>query len=195
MILIMFSGGIDSTALLIKRLQDGDKVLACHVIIKNKMNRWKQELTACRNIVEELQRDYDFEYIERTVEREGRYPLVDSHSVAFEASQIVRNRGSIITEVNFGWNFEDDVQSEEKHLGFKYGIPEAVFKAALLNIKLPKFEMPFWDVPKIELMKYLDNIESKTFSCRNPQGPQGDQPCGNCEPCRFLAITQHHHHP
>lgn len=72
-ILVLFSGGVDSTGVLYKLLTRKEynhlDVLAHHVILKTKENRYKAEKIACDNIIKWFKDNgFNLEYSETTVD-------------------------------------------------------------------------------------------------------------------------------
>ena len=63
-ILVMFSGGLDSTTALYKLLKETKhNIFVHHIILKDRSNRWKHELQACKNIVSYLKKIRPFNEI------------------------------------------------------------------------------------------------------------------------------------
>lgn len=95
-VLVMFSGGLDSTTALYKLLKDTDyNIYAHHTILKDSTERWKDELHACKNIVKYLQTIRNFNYSESTfhlplnsVDKLGGYRDDDNTTILFIASKI-----------------------------------------------------------------------------------------------------------
>ena len=68
-ILVMFSGGLDSTTSLYKLLKKTDyNIYVHHIILKDNSNRWKNELISCNKIINELKKIRNFEYSESMVD-------------------------------------------------------------------------------------------------------------------------------
>ena len=68
-ILVMFSGGLDSTTALCKLLKETKhNIYVHHIILKDNSNRWKDELTATHIIIKYLNKIRPFEYSESTVD-------------------------------------------------------------------------------------------------------------------------------
>ena len=95
-ILVMFSGGLDSTTALYKLLKETKhKIYAHHIILKDKTNRWKYELNASRNIIKYLKNIRSLDYTESTIDiqlnskdKKGGSRHDDNSTVIFIASQI-----------------------------------------------------------------------------------------------------------
>ena len=68
-ILVMFSGGLDSTTALYKLLKETNhNIYVHHIILKDNSNRWNDELTATNNIISYLKKIRSFDYSESTVD-------------------------------------------------------------------------------------------------------------------------------
>lgn len=95
-ILVMFSGGLDSTTALYKLLKETNhNIYAHHIILKDKSDRWKYELKASRDIIKYLKNIRPFDYSESTVDlklnskdENGGSRHDDNTTVIFIASQI-----------------------------------------------------------------------------------------------------------
>lgn len=95
-VLVMFSGGLDSTTALYYFLKETDyNVYVHHVILKDATDRWKDELNACKNIVDILKQIRNFNYSESTfhlplnsLDKYGGYRDDDNTTILFIASKI-----------------------------------------------------------------------------------------------------------
>ncbi len=74
-ILLLFSGGIDSTGYLYKALTEGYYVHAHHVHIITRVTNYEAEADACKNIVKWFEdHGYDFQYSESTIDLSAAFP-------------------------------------------------------------------------------------------------------------------------
>lgn len=95
-ILVMFSGGLDSTTALYKLLKEtNNNIYVHHIILKDTSNRWKYELDTSRDIVKYLKNIRPFDYSESTVDVQlnsedpkGGSRHDDNSTVLFIANQI-----------------------------------------------------------------------------------------------------------
>lgn len=95
-ILVMFSGGLDSTTSLYKLLKETThNIYVHHIILKDNSDRWKTELHSTNNILNYLRNIRNFDYSESTVDLnlnaidiKGGSRHDDLSTVIFIASQI-----------------------------------------------------------------------------------------------------------
>lgn len=95
-VLVMFSGGLDSTTSLYYLLKETNyNIYVHHVILKDSTDRWKNELQACQNIIKILKDIRDFDYSESTfhlqlnsLDKYGGYRDDDNTTILFIASKI-----------------------------------------------------------------------------------------------------------
>lgn len=96
-ILVMYSGGLDSTTSLYKLLKNtSHNIYVHHVILKDNSDRWKSELNVTREIVNYLKVNIrNFDYTESTIDlrlqsidKKGGSRHDDLSSIVFTATQI-----------------------------------------------------------------------------------------------------------
>lgn len=183
-VLIMFSGGLDSTAVLWRYVNGGEEIHVHHLYLVNKENRAKAEDRAVKDIVASMKKIREFGFSESYHE----YPcyggsfLWDSDIFSFMAGGICLSMGSI-REVAIGMTASD------MGAGISTRIERAnkIFDAFGTKAKkvYPLAEMTkrqVWD----ELPK---DIRDMTWSCRSPRY-NGDNvlSCGACRTCKEMAL-------
>lgn len=95
-VLVMLSGGLDSTSSLYNLIKETNyNVYVHHVILKDATDRWKDEIQACNKIVNYLKLIRNFDYSESTFElnlnsmdKFGGYRDDDNTTILFIASKI-----------------------------------------------------------------------------------------------------------
>jgi 7-cyano-7-deazaguanine synthase in queuosine biosynthesis len=200
--LCMFSGGLDSTALLHALLTNKNyehfNVYVHHIRLKNRENRGAAELNAVRNIVKYYHRREDireFDYKESTFDTSTmdenwspRYPF-DIDVVCFMAAQVCLAKPQI-KHVGLAVTKDDlDGPQDDSTLARIWEAPK-IFDASLYlfpeQIPRPTFIYPTQKLTKQQLWNSLPkNIQQMTWSCRIPVWENGiPQKCGKCHTCK-----------
>lgn len=172
----MFSGGMDSTYLTLKKLQEGHEVVLYHVVLKNQLNRWNDELKACLLLVDQFKEDFpgrvhyvestlDISSIKQSYDSEFYIPLGTSYANAYN-----------IPEINIGF-IEEDV------LYMKPNYNSIVSELSGYNVIL---KLPLIRTSKKEVQSGIPK-RYVTFSCRFPQEGKA---CGSCKTCRSIQGIQ-----
>jgi len=176
--MVLFSGGVDSTALLLQELESGSDVLVVHLILKTETNRWQLEMVACARVIAELHaRGYDFEYMDVTVDATAMGGGRDSWYYIQTAANIARNREDIIA-VAVG--FIDD---EAEAIAFPQTINNTELFRGCKGTSCAELTYPLAGKTKKELIAKMGNLFECTFSCRVPVGIE---PCGQCNTCKAI---------
>lgn len=188
--LVMFSGGIDSTAALWHVLNNPDQygeILVHHIHIQNIEARWRAEALAVKDIIEYMHQNSKtpFTYTESSINTPhlGGHFLFDTEVISFLTGYMT-SRDSSITKVVIGATGTD----------FKMGAPEAVRRGKAVHnafhlkeedhsasIK----EYPHANLSKEEVYKTLPKeLAVLTWSCRRPHYADGKPiECGRCKTC------------
>ncbi len=189
----MFSGGVDSTHVLVNLLCDTDDiVLAHHVHLINRELRHQAEAQACRNIVQWCRKNYrDFFYSESTIDRSRfRAPGYDVIAVASEggiaACNFLIDTGKMPDHWLLGINAEEynDVSvTSEGRLGHIL----AAMAASCFPNPPPAFTRPKIR-PKAELIADLGpELAALCWTCRRPvKSIDGFVECGECKTCKLI---------
>lgn len=193
-ILLMFSGGLDSTAVFYKLLTEPEhseyKIQVHHMDLINVENRWRAESIAVKKIIEEISSYGDFTYTSSTHEYLKLHRIVpDMYWYRFMAGMLVHNDHSI-KKIAVGRTKEDTESSRNLY-------PENVRQADMLynsvisNCKnvSTEFIFPVIHMSKQQIWDFLPpNIRDLTWSCRFPiYTSSGLIPCEDCIACNALA--------
>ena len=184
-ILIMWSGGLDSSYMLYKYLTETDyPIHAHHIILQNRAEfRWHQEQVAVNNIRDWLKKNCrKFDYSESSYY--NRFVGRDIALVLFVASQICYGlcwAGIDEIEVLAGWIVEDNKRAPIKR-------QSGVFYEGANNIIGTKLTLgyPIKDMTKQDIInKIPKELTDLTWSCRRPIFRGGKaMPCGKCHACK-----------
>lgn len=184
--LILFSGGVDSSALLKKMLTEtDDEMVVLHIQLKNHLNRWQPEYKAVQKLIPHFKKNYrDFLYKELSVEYYSyKDRMFDPYMVSFFASHVAADEQ--VDRILVGMILEDITFFSGAHR-----IPIERRLRAETNRAFgteATWEYPFEHISKGEIYKYLTDEEYQmTFSCRNPKG---EKTCGECEACTEIKMT------
>jgi len=176
---VLWSGGLDSTALIYYYLKKGYKVDAGYVKLNNNENKTKQELDAIKSILTDLS-PYNFHYkgiiLESTIYGSAILPQFPIWMTALVYIT------EMYDEISLGYVMNDDAISfleEIKQVWksyeiFKYNKSELVFPLSKMN--------------KEHIKSLLsENIFNKTVSCEMPIFDKKNKkyiPCNNCGACK-----------
>lgn len=185
-ILLMFSGGLDSTGALWKLLQDtNNKIHLHHLRLVNKENRTKAEDIAVKNIVDYVNQIRPVNYSQSYHE----YPsynnafIWDSDLYNFIAGTICISLPNIKI-VAIGRTKSDTGIEERSIRGTN------ILKLLSPNVKKI---YPVGDMTKIEIYDMLPKeLRDMTWSCRTPIYIDENKikQCGKCKACRELIEIQ-----
>jgi 7-cyano-7-deazaguanine synthase in queuosine biosynthesis len=178
----MFSGGLDSTAVFYKLIQDKTPLYVHHINFFNAENRMKAESVAVKKICEYMNKIGNFKYSESYHELPSYNDnfMWDSDLYNFMAGSIC---GSVpnITHVALGMTKSDLNSSvnERATRGTK------IFEC--FNTKAKKV-YPIVDMTKKQVFNYLPkDLRSLTWSCRTPIYQENRiLECEECKTCREL---------
>jgi len=195
-VLLMFSGGLDSTGALWSLLQDkANKLHIHHLHLLNMENRAEAEKCSVKNIIDYVGKNYDFKYSESHHE----YPtysylgvknnmLVRNQSFMFDSDLYNFIAGTIclslpsIKKVAIGRTKSDDSQGVERR---------SIRGTKLLELFSPNVEKiyPVGHLTKSEIYDILpEQLRDMTWSCRHPISVDENtfKECGKCNTCLEL---------
>lgn len=182
-VLLMFSGGLDSTGAFWKLMQDKRSVHVYHMNLNNKEKRSEAESIAVKSIVEYMRQFGDFDYSESS----HTYPtycnsfIWDSDIASFMAGTICQ-AVPWIKEIAFGRTASDDAEvptmTERRERGNK--ILEALCDAKKIY--------PVMDLTKKQIWEMLpEDLQKLIWSCRRPVTSENSiVPCGKCVTCESM---------
>ena len=188
-ILLLFSGGLDSTYLLYKHLKEGNQVYAVYNQIRNNDLQYKAELVAIKNIEKYFQKE--LKETKSEISYESNYELFNgNNSILFQQipghiSTIINFIRKDIYEVQIGYTAHDDVipyLDDIKKIYYSY--------QSLFDHKLPPLRFPLKKLKKWQSYKELPD-ELKNYICFCPNSKVKHNkiiPCGNCEKCYQLKM-------
>ena len=190
--LVMFSGGIDSTAVLwhvLHHPEEFGEAHVHHIHIKNLEARWKAEAMAVKNILNYMRKHAPtaFTFSQSTIEvpHFGNNFMYDVEAMGFITGYMT-SRDPSITKVVIGATKTD----------FDLGVDSSVMRGKRAhNAYHPDEEdhsarvkvYPHKDMPKAEVYKTVPSeIAALTWSCRTPHYADGKPlECGRCKTCRI----------
>ncbi|HSA89108.1 MAG TPA: 7-cyano-7-deazaguanine synthase [Burkholderiales bacterium] len=190
--LVMFSGGIDSTAMLVKLLAQGrDELRVHHIRMINREGRDLAEQRAVEAIVAYCRARYQpFRYSESGLDFSSLEAIpIDYLAIAFVACQVAIdtpgcNRvavGALATDTDIV-----DRTARQKHV---FEVVYECYRARKLGEPRVEWIFPVYDTPKAELAAALpQQLLDLTWSCRRPV--DGFRPCGVCKACRAREQAQ-----
>lgn len=179
MILLMFSGGLDSTGVFYKLIKEKEKLHVHHMNLINKENRCEAEKIAVKRICEYMKNIGEFDYSESTHEM----PTINK-SFAYDSDLYNLVAGSIcscnpkIKFVALGLTKSDLSSSVSNRItrGNK------IFESFNTNAKKT---YPLVDKTKKEIYDNLPKeLINLTWSCRTPIYNNGIHKCGKCKSCK-----------
>jgi hypothetical protein len=179
-ILILFSGGLDSTYLLDKNLKEGNHVVLVYTTIKNNSNKIKSELHAIGQIVEFYKNRYPNKIdnvIYNEVDVFGHCDGILFKQLPIHIFSLLTMVDSLQSEVQIGYCMNDDMVSYLPDLKNLYDSYRPFLKDGAPDITFPVAKMQkenMFDSLPIEVQKLV-------FSCEDPIGLC--EPCGKCHPC------------
>lgn len=184
-ILLMFSGGLDSTGVFYKLMMDKRKIHVHHLHLMNKENRQAAEDIAVKKICEYMKKIGFFEYTESRHE----YPcynssfIWDSDIYNFIAGTICLSLPKI-KEVAIGRTKTDSGLDINKRAERGTKIFES------FNTKAKK-TYPLIDYTKKEIYNFLpEDLRVLTWSCRTPiYNGENIKKCGRCKACQELKFS------
>jgi 7-cyano-7-deazaguanine synthase in queuosine biosynthesis len=184
--LAMFSGGVDSTAMLVKLLAGSDDELRVHHIhMANQERRDSAERRAVDAILAYCRRHYrPFRTSESGLDFRALEAIpIDYLSIAFVACQVAIDTPRC-TRIAVG-SLAADTDIENRSLRQRRVFDEmyACYRARKLGEPKVEWIYPVYDQPKSALVAALPKeLLDLTWSCRRPL--EGGQACVGCKACR-----------
>jgi 7-cyano-7-deazaguanine synthase in queuosine biosynthesis len=182
----MFSGGVDSTAMLVKLLAaTEDELRVHHIHMANQEGRDAAERRAVEAILAYCRARYrPFRYSESGLDFRALEAIpIDYLSIAFVACQVAIDTPRC-TRIAVG-SLAADTDIENRSLRQRRVFDEmyACYRARKLGEPRVEWIYPVYDQPKSALVAALPaELLGLTWSCRRPA--EGGRPCGACKACR-----------
>jgi len=190
--LVMFSGGLDSTAMLVRLLRDGDDELRVHHIrMLNRERRAEAEQQAVERIVAYCRERYRaFRYSESGLDFAALEAIpIDYVSIAFVACQVAIDTPRCTRIAVAALQRDTDIVNRSERQRRVFDALYACYRARKLGEPAVEWLYPVFTATKAELAAALPReLLELTWSCRRPVSvPGGFRPCGGCKAC--LART------
>jgi 7-cyano-7-deazaguanine synthase in queuosine biosynthesis len=188
----MFSGGLDSTAMLVKLLEESaDELRVHHIRMQNKEGRDGAEQRAVEAIVQWCRGRYrPFRYSESGLDfRELEAIPIDYLSVAFVACQVAIDTPRCDRIAVAALARDTDIENRSARQRRVFEAVYECYRARKLGEPRVEWLYPVYDETKTDLAGRLPReLLELTWSCRRPvaQGA-GFRPCGECKACLARA--------
>ena len=188
----MFSGGIDSTAMLVKLLTEGaDELRVHHIHMHNREMRAQAEGRAVDGILRYVNDHYrPFRYSESALDFRGLEAIpIDYLSIAFVACQVAIDTPRC-TRIAVGALAADtDIENRNARQRRAFDAMYECYRARKLGEPRVDWIYPVYDTPKAEIAAALPaELLDLTWSCRRPV--DGSRPCLACKACKARQFAQ-----
>ena len=187
----MFSGGLDSTAVLYRLLTETEDDLRVHHIrMQNREGRADAEQAAVESIVEWCGRHLrGFRFSQSGLDFSTLEAIpIDFISVAYVACQVaIDTQGcNRIAVVTLARDLDEMKRSACEAQRRVFAAMYDCYRARKLGAPAIEWLYPVYSFSKPQIASLLGpELCSLTWSCRLPVNtPVGRQSCGNCKPCR-----------
>lgn len=190
--LVMFSGGLDSTAMLFKLLTETpDDLRVHHLRMVNREGRARAEQDAVESIVAWCKTRYrPFRYSESGLDFSGLEAIpIDFMSIAYVACQVaIDTPGCTRIAVGTLARDLDEVKRSVSVIQRRiFDTMYQVYRARKVGEEKVEWIYPVYELSKAQVASLLPpELRALTWSCRRPLvTSSGYQICGICKPCRF----------
>ena len=185
--LVMFSGGLDSTAMLVKLLaESADDLRVHHIRMVNREGRDRAEQRAVEAIVAYCRARYRaFRYCESALDFSALEAIpIDYLSIAFVACQVAIDTPGCDRIAIGALATDTDIANRSARQKRVFDEMYACYRARKLGEPRVEWTFPVYDTPKAELAAALPReLLDLTWSCRRPI--DGFRPCEVCKACRM----------
>ena len=189
--LVMFSGGLDSTAVLVRLLTETDEDLRVHHIrMMNLEDRADAEQRAVESIVSWCQARYrPFPYSESGLDFSGLHAIpIDYLAVAFVACQVAIDtpRCARIAVGTLARDLDEIKRSVCANQRRVFTAMYECYRQRKLGEPSVEWVYPVYALTKPQIAALLPSeLRALTWSCRRPlRSGGGFRPCSTCKPCR-----------
>lgn len=190
----MYSGGLDSTAMLVRLLAETtDDLRVHHIRMANREGRVDAEQAAVESVIEWCRARYrPFRYSESGLDFSGLDAIpIDYLCVAFVACQVAIdtpgcNRIAVGTLARDLDEIKRSVTSAQRRV---FGAMYECYRARKLGEPAIEWLYPVYAMTKPQIASLLEpEVRQMTWSCRRPvHTGTGFLTCGACKPCRARA--------
>ena len=183
--LVMFSGGLDSTAMLVKLLAGSEELRVHHIRMVNKESRHQAEQRAVEAIMAYCRSRYrSFRYSESALDFAGLEAIpIDYLSIAFVACQVAIDTPRCNRIAVGALSTDTDIVNRSARQQRVFDAMYECYRARKLGEPRVDWVFPVYDTPKAELAAAVpQELLDLTWSCRTPR--DGFRPCGVCKACK-----------
>lgn len=187
--LAMFSGGLDSTAMLVKLLEETkDELRVHHIRMANTENRAAAEQAAVERIVAWCRERYrPFRYSESALDFTALEAIpIDYLCIAFVACQVAIDTPGCDRIAVAALARDTDIENRSARQRRVFETLHECYRARKLGEPNVRWIYPVYDATKAQLAARLPRqLVDLTWSCRRPvQESNGVfRPCGTCKAC------------
>jgi len=189
--LLMFSGGLDSTAALYKLLTDGrDELRVHHVHMINREARARAERDAAAAIIEWCRAHCrPFRYSESTIDFAGLEAIpIDYVTIAYAACQVAVDTPGCdrIAVGTLAADLDEQKRKVSASQRRAFDAMYACYRERKLGTDALQWVYPVYAMSKTEIVASLpEPLRAAAWSCRRPVATaEGYRICGECKPCR-----------
>ena len=185
----MYSGGLDSTAMLVKLLTGStDELRVHHIRMQNREGRAQAEQDAVEAILALLRSRYrPFRYSESGLDFRGLEAIpIDYISIAFVACQVAIDTPGCNRVAVGSLARDTDIVNRSARQRQVFEAMYTCYRARKLGETSVEWIYPVYDCDKPEIAAILPpEIRELTWSCRTPVTEAGRfRACGTCKACR-----------
>ena len=184
----MFSGGLDSTAMLVKLLtQTDDELRVHHIRMVNREGRAEAEQAAVEAIVAWCRRRYrPFRYSESGLDFASLEAIpIDYLSIAYVACQVAIDTPGCDRIAVASLARDTDIVNRSRRQREVFEAMYACYRARKLGEAKLEWTYPVYECTKPQIAEMLPSeLAALTWSCRRPVA-KGTRwvPCGQCKAC------------
>ena len=184
----MFSGGMDSTAMLVKLLtQTADELRVHHIRMVNREMRAQAEGYAAERIVAYCRARYrPFRYSESGLDfAELEAIPIDYLSIAYVACQVAIDTPGCDRIAVASLARDTDIVNRSARQRQVFDAMYACYRARKLGEPKVEWTYPVYECSKAQIAEMLPpELAALTWSCRRPVAKAGGwAPCGACKAC------------
>jgi len=187
--LAMFSGGLDSTAMLVQLLEESsDELRVHHIRMSNREQRAEAEQAAVEHIVQWCRGRYrPFRYSESALDFTGLAAIpIDYLCVAFVACQVAIDTPHCNRIAVAALARDTDIENRSARQRRAFDTLYECYRARKLGEPEVQWIYPVYRSTKADLAARLPReLFELTWSCRRPvrEGTGAFRPCGACKAC------------
>lgn len=184
----MFSGGLDSTAMLVKLLSESrDELRVHHIRMQNREMRAQAEGSAVERILAWCRERYrSFRSSESGLEFSQLEAIpIDYLSIAFVACQVAIDTPGCTRIAVGSLSRDTDIVNRSARQRRVFELMYECYRARKLGEAQVEWVYPVYECSKADIAALVPaEIRDLTWSCRRPVPvPGGFRPCGACKAC------------